>query len=488
MSGDAVDSIGRWLDARPREDAPRGRLPRGTVVGEWRVEVFLGAGLSAEVYRVRNARFAYEGALKLLVNSSGNLAARFAAEADAIRFLSLPILPRFFGSGTFDGMPYYVMEHLLPIPDPMPPGDVPRFMNKVAKAVQTLHDVGYVHRDLKPSNILLRANGEPVLIDLGLVKRRGTEHVPLGWAPRSVSVVDGKPVGVGTLDFAAPEQLLKGMSLVQGDVFSLGKIAWFLYAGRPPRGMRSIIRRATREQPEDRFASANAFAAAIRRRNRVKVTLALAVGVVLSALSLAVVHRHEIKRWAIDFLVPPEPVIAHAQRPDEADAAYLARMMPLATAGDALAQVAVAEAYFHGKGTPTNRVVAVRWYRAAAEAGDADAQASLGYCLLHGHGCAKDAARAVTWYDRSAAQGNLAAMNGLAFCHLHGYGVEKDEAKGFEFAMKAAERGHAASQTLVGECYLDGLGVERNVERGEVWLYRAARQNNKRAEMLLRSR
>ena len=361
MSGDAVDSIGRWLDARPREDAPRGRLPRGTVVGEWRVEVFLGAGLSAEVYRVRNARFAYEGALKLLVNSSGNLAARFAAEADAIRYLSLPSLPRFFGSGTFDGMPYYVMEHLRPIPDPMPPGDVPRFMNKVAKAVQTLHDVGYVHRDLKPSNILLRANGEPVLIDLGLVKKRGTEHVPLGWAPRSVSVVDGKPVGVGTLDFAAPEQLLKGMSLVQGDVFSLGKIAWFLYAGRPPRGMRSIIRRATREQPEDRFASANAFAAAIRRRNRVKVTLALAVGVVLSALSLAVVHRHEIKRWAIDFLVPPEPVIAHAQRPDEADAAYLARMMPLATAGDALAQVAVAEAYFHGKGTPTNRVVAVRW-------------------------------------------------------------------------------------------------------------------------------
>ena len=80
-------------------------MPRGTVVGEWRVEVFLGAGLSAEVYRVRNARFAYEGALKLLVNSSGNLAARFAAEADAIRFLSLPILPRFFGSGTYDGMP-----------------------------------------------------------------------------------------------------------------------------------------------------------------------------------------------------------------------------------------------------------------------------------------------------------------------------------------------------------------------------------------------
>ena len=44
-------------------------------------------------------------------------------------------------------------------------------------------------------------------------------------------MVNGKPDGVGTLDFASPEQLLKGMTLVQGGVFSLGKIAWFLYAG-----------------------------------------------------------------------------------------------------------------------------------------------------------------------------------------------------------------------------------------------------------------
>jgi TPR repeat protein len=54
--------------------------------------------------------------------------------------------------------------------------------------------------------------------------------------------------------------------------------------------------------------------------------------------------------------------------------------------------------------------------------------------------------------------------------------------------MDAAVRGHAASQTLVGECYLDGRGVEQDPERAEIWLYRAARQNNKRAQMLLRTR
>ena len=79
-------------------------------------------------------------------------------------------------------------------------------------------------------------------------------------------------------------------------------------------------------------------------------------------------------------------------------------------------------------------------------------------------------------------------MNDLAFCLLHGIGCEKDEAGGFELAMKAAERGHSPAQTLVGECYLDGRGVESSVERAETWLYRAARQNNKRAQMLLRSR
>lgn len=500
MGDAAVES---WLATRTPELGARGRLKPGTVVCEWRVAVFLGAGLSAEVYRVQNVRFGHEGALKLLVNEARGLKERFLAEADALRFLSLPELPNFFGAGKVDGKPYYVMEYLQPLPDPMPRAEIPRFMNKVAKAVHRLHEAGYVHRDLKPGNILRRGNGDPVLIDLGLIKRRGNGPDPIGRHARGISVVDGKPVGVGTLDFAAPEQLLKGEASVQSDIFALGKILRFLYEGHPPQAVKPIIRRATRELPGDRYPSADAFAAAIRHRHR-----PLILCIFLSLLAAAAV-THAVRNRPQDITVSPapsapmvepaeqsqneqtlseRPKAAHERLPDEADADYLQRMLPLAEAGDILAQVAAAEAYFYGQGTETNRATAVFWYRKAAEAGNADAQASLGLCLFRGWGCNKDFEEAVSWYTKAATQGNLGAMNDLAFCYLHGYGVEEDQEMGFQLALEAAEKGHAPAQTLVGECYLDGLGVEQDVELGEKWLYRAARQNNARAQMLLRYR
>ena len=513
-----TDSVEAWLASRPSEGGGYGRLRSGTCVGEWHVEAYLGAGLSSEVYRVRHLKLSYEGALKLLVNDAKNLQVRFLAEIDAMRFLSLSALPRFFGAGTFDGRPFYVMEYLLPLPDPMPRGDVPGFMNKVAKAVQTLHEAGFVHRDLKPGNIMLRRNGDPVLIDLGLVKKRGNARTPLGWKPRQVSIVDGKPVGVGTIDFAAPEQLLEGKSLVQGDVFSLGKIAWYLYEKNPPQNMRSIIHRATREIPEERYESAQAFAAAIRRRNRWTVVTLLLAALAVAGVASVIVYRTEIKQAVVNWLVPPtadETAAPHApadaedpqaggsrlsrpltpidpaeearQRSDETSEAYYERILPLAEDGNVPAQIAVAEACFYGKGTATNREDAVEWYRKAADSGDASAQASLGYCLLNGLGCEKDPSGAVEWYSRGAEQDDLNAIHGLAYCHLHGFGVEKDEKKGFDLAMKAAVRGHAPSQTLVGECFHAGLGVEPDKERGDAWLYRATRQNNKRAESLLQA-
>ena len=457
-------------------------------IGDWRVVAFIGAGLSAEVYRVRNTRYGHDGALKLLVDGSRGLKERFLAEADALRFLALTALPRFMGAGTHEGAPYYVMEYLQPLPEPMPRSEVPRFMNRVAKAVQMLHEAGYIHRDLKPGNILRRRNGEPVLIDLGLIKRRGTGVTdPVVRIGRGISIIDGKPVGVGTLDFAAPEQLLKGEASVQSDIFALGKILRALYEGRPPHCLKSVIRRATREQPGDRYESANDFAAAIRRRNRPFFVL---LGL-LALAGLAVLAYPTYRPWLVALAEgfvreqQPEVQVLAVQKPKETDSDYARRLTSQAEGGDTASQIALAEAHFYGRGTPTNRAEAVKWYRLAAKAGEASAQASLGLCLLRGWGCERSPVEAVSWYVAAAEQGDLAAMNDLAFCYMHGMGVAKDPATGFSWALRAAERGQASAQALVGECYLTGRGVARDSLQAQTWLFRAMRQGNLRAKMLL---
>ena len=484
-----VGSVESWLASGTFGAEPSARLSRGEVVGCWRVEAYLGRGLSAEVYRVTNVRFGHEGALKLLVDGSRGLRERFLAEADALRFLSLQSLPRYMDGGEFAGAPYYVMEYLLPIPDPIPRRDVAWFMCRVAKAVQDLHDAGYIHRDLKPGNVLVRPDGEPVLIDLGLVKKRGAGVTdPVVRHGRGVSIIDGKPVGVGTLDYAAPEQLLKGESSVQSDVFALGKMLRALYAGNPPSFAKGVIRTATRELPGDRYPSAAAFAAALRRRFAARCAFAALGAALLAAACVALCRLGEIRDWASRTLNPPPRVVTVAKGANEPDAAYFARLQGLAADGGPVAQCALAEAYMYGRGTATNAEAAVKWYRAAARAGNPDAQASLGLCLFRGIGCDRDVIEAAKWYTLAAEQKNLSAMNDLAFCKMHGIGVDQDREGAFALALEAAKSGHAPAQTFVGECYLDGRGVERDVAAGETWLYRAARLGNARAKRLLETR
>ena len=482
----SLDSTLAWLDNREVDETSRGRLVLGSCVGDWRIEAFLGNGLSGEVYRVVHCTNGTEAALKLLVDDQADLRARFLLEEKALKQLSPSYvgLPGFYTSGIFDGRPYYIMEFLLPVEMPLPRHQIAPFMLRVAQAVGQLHANGYVHRDLKPANIMMRKDGSPVLIDLGLIK--SLEDCSSAQPFREFSLINGRPVGVGTVGYAAPEQILQGQCSIANDIYSLGKLARACFKGRPPHTWRVIIRQATHGEPEERYSSAADFADAIAHRN-LPYQLSL-LGAFLGIALLVAVFSVQAHRLPVPPL-PPTPVQVAppslVQGPDESSTAYFERLLPLAQQGNVDAQCLVAEALFYGRGVEKNLSRAFEWYMTAAHLKSTGAQASLGHCYFNGYGCTKDYAQAVRWYTLAAEKGNPMAMSDLGYCYLNGYGVEKDETLAIRWIGRAAEAGHAVAQTLLGECYLTGTGVPANPVQAAHWLQRAADKGNRRAKTLL---
>ena len=173
----------------------------------------------------------------------------------------------------WQGRPYLVEELLEPRDLPRTDRACAKYLLAICRGVAELHKRGIVHRDLKPSNILFRKNGEPVIVDLGLAKC----PVPTG-VESDASLENGKPIGVGTPGYAAPEQFIGGGISPAADIHALGVLAekiitqkeclHFWGGGVLARaGWKKIIRRATSSIPSERYPSIESFAAAIRHRH-----------------------------------------------------------------------------------------------------------------------------------------------------------------------------------------------------------------------------
>lgn len=127
---------------------------------------------------------------------------------------------------------------------------------QICEGVQAIHAAGAVHRDIKPDNALL-LDGRVVVSDLGLAKL----------TDRDTTILTQTRVIVGTDMYLAPEQRLPGGSRdadARTDVYQLGKTLYQMICGlepalidasKVPVGLAHVIRRATREQPDERYQS-----------------------------------------------------------------------------------------------------------------------------------------------------------------------------------------------------------------------------------------
>ena len=279
-----TDALDAFLDGH--EPIPSGAsLAMGTTISNWRIVAFLGRGGSAEVYRAVHASLPQQIAIKVLMRADGSRLERFRREADMLSALKCRALPHLYDAGEIDGKPYMAMELLEPYELPHGDKGVASFLIAVAEGVKLLHECGIVHRDLKPQNIMRREDGSPVIIDLGLAKRMDdSRRLPQA---NTISIVDGKQVGLGTPHYAAPEQFSGGEITPAADIHALGKLADECFGGKPPRAWRRIIERATSSITERRYPSVVAFVRAIRRRNILRTVALCASAIMLLGTAAA---------------------------------------------------------------------------------------------------------------------------------------------------------------------------------------------------------
>ena len=156
------------------EDADEPALPRD-LIPRYTLLQRLGESARATVYLADSAALGRTVALKVTRNPDAEHS-NFAHEYSAIGALRHPSIVDIFDYGVFDGREYIAMEYF-PCGDlkarlqhPISVAQSLEYLRRIAQALQVVHLAGIVHRDLKPPNIMLREDGQVVLIDFGLAK------------------------------------------------------------------------------------------------------------------------------------------------------------------------------------------------------------------------------------------------------------------------------------------------------------------------------
>ncbi len=223
--------------------------------------------------------------------SGSDAVAAFEREARVIARLQHPNIVGVFDAGTHEGRRFIAMEYvngytlrdLLETQGRMTEAEAIRYGAQVAAALQYAHEQGVVHCDIKPENIIINETGVAKVADFGVA-----ETINRTLAPGQAQDL------LGTIAYLAPELIQGSQPDARTDVYALGLTVYEMVAGRLPftgasaaaiagqrlarpapllrtyaRGasaeLEGVLARAMALSPEDRFPSAAAFGAALRR-------------------------------------------------------------------------------------------------------------------------------------------------------------------------------------------------------------------------------
>jgi serine/threonine protein kinase len=263
-------------------------------LGKYEIKRTLGRGAMGIVYEGWDPIIARRVAIKTVKlpenaddPETEEALARFRREAQAAGRLTHPNIVGVFDYGETNDLAYIVMEFvdgpplksLLDREERFALTDAIRVMEDLLAGLQFSHERGVVHRDIKPANVMLTSAGQVKIADFGIARIESSSMTQAGTL-------------LGTPAYMSPEQFMGQVVDARTDIYSSGVLLYQLLTGeRPfegglsaimhkalnteppapsqlsvtaPPAMDAVVRKAMAKRPEDRFASANAFAEAVR--------------------------------------------------------------------------------------------------------------------------------------------------------------------------------------------------------------------------------
>jgi len=260
-------------------------------MGTYELEGLLGEGGIGQVYAAQDKVLGRPVAIKMLraeLSRDSNFVDRFHIEAKSLGNLNHSNITTLYALHAEGDDAFMVMElvhgqtleALLARVQRLTLRDSLAVLAQTVAGMRYAHRRGVIHRDIKPANLMVTDDGVVKIMDFGIARVRGSEHLTR--------------VGefCGTFVYASPEQIRGEEVDERSDLYSLAIVFYRMLAGTAPftsdneyalmtaqlqatppplagrvpdldAATESVLMRALAKRPEDRFASVEAFGRAV---------------------------------------------------------------------------------------------------------------------------------------------------------------------------------------------------------------------------------
>jgi serine/threonine protein kinase len=272
-------------------------LPVGSIFAGYRIDGLISRGGMGVLHRATQLSLDRTVGLKLIAPEFADdrlFRERFKREARLAAQTEHPNVLPVYEAGEWEGQLFLSMRYvegtdlraLIASEQRLHPRHAAPIIAQVASALDAAHERDLVHRDVKPANVLIEDRAGALhayLTDFGLSKLTS-----------SATGLTKTGRWVGTLDYAAPEQVQARKTDARTDVYGLGCVVYEALTGQVPfprardvakvvahvsepppaisetapscpegATLTAIVRCAMAKDPADRYPSAGALAAAL---------------------------------------------------------------------------------------------------------------------------------------------------------------------------------------------------------------------------------